>query len=418
MKIVVRIYGNLNAVQKADLPAVPEFLTAEYVKDIWNGGGLPPPVTPPSHEAKGVTKKHLMSRACDIFLSEHKEQLKAVVQHRPYPSRRELLKAWRKLGCYRFRMLSESSRLEYVAKAREGRLKVRSPSGRWESFSLSSGSKDALLPSDKKQKAKRGTTNKSQLAKFGAAVLGRLETNIATSRSAKDKLLQRRLYTMACKDSGFKYRTARRWLNGQGGGKWLWNHEDGIVDKLKKPSTGRKRLLDDQSLNFLLLPQTQERSKWSFKTKQPMRCLTGTKRQILLKSENLHRIYSYRQFCRRLRCGKLGIGTCANWTDRCEFCHMYDTVYKKNIRHEIEVFYGRATALKPGFFEAFQTFIETKAEWKESNFEAEASVAYLEALTKHAKTIGAKQTKELKDLTQEFVNKFTGEEGFIEKSEQ
>ena len=86
--------------------------------------------------------------------------------------------------------------------------------------------------------------------------------------------------------------------------------------------------------------------------------------------------------------------------------------------HEIEVFYGRATALKPGFFEAFQTFIETKAEWKESNFEAEASVAYLEALTKHAKTIGAKQTKELNDLTQEFVNKFTGEEGFIEKSEQ
>ena len=80
--------------------------------------------------------------------------------------------------------------------------------------------------------------------------------------------------------------------------------------------------------------------------------------------------------------------------NRCEYCHTYDTVYKKQIRHEMDEFVGRASALAPGFFEPFHALTKGKPEWNESNFECEASVAYLAA---------------------EWKEKFAGEIGLIEK---
>ena len=84
------------------------------------------------------------------------------------------------------------------------------------------------------------------------------------------------------------------------------------------------RSLTDAALLEALVPNLAPTSRWCATTKQPLRTLMGSKRDIYASTVVIHTAISYRRFCQRLRLAKLGIGVGSKRVDACDYCTWFD----------------------------------------------------------------------------------------------
>ena len=120
---------------------VPLWFTAEYARGHLSPTPVQLAVPRAQHESKATALDkpyQVRNRARDIYLSTHREELKALKGD-----------AWRKLGCRRFAALSTEDEQQYIIAARTARQRVREDSG---AFAFVGHSEEltaaSLLPSD------------------------------------------------------------------------------------------------------------------------------------------------------------------------------------------------------------------------------------------------------------------------------
>ena len=141
--------------------------------------------------------------------------------------------------------------------------------------------------------------------------------------------------------------------------------------------------ISDRKLRELLDSESAPRSEWSVKVGGPKRALTASKRQVWIRNPRLARLISYRVLCRRLARGRLGIGVCKNQTDKCEYCHWFDSVDRKYLHTLLADFRNFSSALVGSFWFHFDLAVATNPSYTVDGFIPEAIPSCLLDVARH-----------------------------------
>lgn len=280
------------------------------------------------------------------------------------------------LRCQRFKLLSAEAKQVYYDMVTAGRARVRGMDGKWRAAGKPPGV-EAEHPQCVAAAAggrKRSSATKKGSKRLGVEVLtqlsGALESPEKSRQGAAQEILTRTAINM-----GMSYAHARRLVPG-GTHRRLWARGGKASEgKVGRPEGSLKISTGD--LKILLLEHCRESSKWSCKAKAPMRVLQGSKRQVHGCNPRMKELYCYRQFCRKLQGGKLGIGKGSKRVDYCDYCEGFDEEAKKLGALLLE-YRERLEGIEKGFWTEWDRHVEEHAAYQDAGFIAEASPTYLE----------------------------------------
>jgi hypothetical protein len=136
---------------------LPPWATKEVIKQVFKGEPIPELAAPPVEAAEAAEAveaveavagpKKVGSRACDIYLSRHREVLQAEVKARGIKQKSANFRSsWRKLGVKQFSVLTQRERLPYIAALSDRAKRVRDSGGKYQRVDADDCDDDAVLP--------------------------------------------------------------------------------------------------------------------------------------------------------------------------------------------------------------------------------------------------------------------------------
>jgi hypothetical protein len=323
-----------------------------------------------------------------FFVQVHRDRLSARVVASRLGGKRSLRNRVRSLAADEFKTLLPEDYQKYLALVRAGRARVRGFNGQFQAVPLGEGidPMDCLTPLDLVRLRTR------KFAQKDMAVLGQgFLTAIGDACRCGQKVERtaKRLFSRACTLGKFSLKTARRFLRPVGAalGAKVWRNKGAalLADEGGRPK-GCFRI-SDAKLREQLEADSVPRSEWSLKAGCPKRALTASKRQVWIRSPTLARSLSYRTLCRRLSRGRLGVGAAKNQTDKCEYCHWFDSVDRKALHTLLAGFRNISTALVKNFWQYFDDSVVVKENYTVDGFMPEASPSYLTELANHVERV-------------------------------
>ena len=312
---------------------------------------------PPAAPAMPFNKRWKWSRARDAFQAEHKAEIEASIdvhkaQDKHSAKTRKQLRNL--IVSRRWRAQSQEQKEAYLLKAIAAaadptRERV---SGRFEK----------TRPSDTDAVPVRDLANLGMTAELKPCLarnLGRSLLNVVNAQSRAKKQRHnaapiRQLFTAVVQDAGISKRKAVTLCedlvikSGWKDKRHLMKATTGDLESAVNGGRPRKAYkVSDKKLLERMSPHVSESSRFSLRQNAP-RLSLNTSLVAVAGTANLG--IGYRQLCRRVQGGRLGVGPSKSATDVCEICHAWDHQVAPRLSGAWKELQGSFEAVAPGFF--------------------------------------------------------------------
>ena len=363
---------------------------------------------------------HIRDRAADIYISEHREELRKPVHGQTGKAKWKLAKS---LGWTRFTQLSGDLQNEYLEKYRATRLlsdqRVRGKDGRWARVLSSTDPLPEMLDTAEEvvgivgleaaadivfapNTPQSGPTrrHKARLLKIGQAFLDKNSEALKSSHTSSAEAAQ----STSVQDLNVRV-MSKAGLSRRHSGKLLESHISPYHWKngyTVRSEFGRRCRCSNEWLKDQIAPHLEVSAKFSKQTKSRFKELKAPVAAVFRSTPSLQQTYAYRTVARRLklRRGLLGIIRGTRKRDSCPVESTWDTVVSKKMVHEInDLRLALSQRAGNNYWDLWDRYCDEKGYSTASHEIIAANVGYCQSMLKYIESHGTATADETFGIT-------------------